>query len=83
MGRADRRPGARAGPTAPRTPSCRPARSRSSSTEIEVLGPAGELPMPVFGDQEYPEETRLKYRFLDLRRERLHNNIMKRGAIID
>src|SRR5215210_3053920 len=52
-------------------------------TEIEVLGPAGELPMPVFGEQEYPEETRLKYRFLDLRRERLHQNIMKRGAIID
>jgi aspartyl-tRNA synthetase len=52
-------------------------------TEIEVLGPAGELPMPVFGDQEYPEETRLKYRFLDLRRERLHKNIMTRGAVID
>jgi aspartyl-tRNA synthetase len=51
--------------------------------EIEVLGPAAELPMPVFGDQEYPEETRLKYRFLDLRRERLHQNIMKRGRIID
>jgi aspartyl-tRNA synthetase len=51
--------------------------------EIEVLGPAGELPMPVFGDQEYPEETRLKYRFLDLRREHLHQNIMKRGQVID
>ena len=51
--------------------------------EIEVLGPAGELPMPVFGDQEYPEEIRLKYRFLDLRREHLHRNIMKRGDIID
>ena len=51
--------------------------------EIEVLGAAGELPMPVFGDQEYPEETRLTYRFLDLRREKLHNNIMLRGAIID
>jgi aspartyl-tRNA synthetase len=51
--------------------------------EIEVLGPAGELPMPVFGDQEYPEEIRLKYRFLDLRRDRLHKNIIKRGAIID
>jgi aspartyl-tRNA synthetase len=51
--------------------------------EIEVLGPAGELPMPVFGEQEYPEETRLKYRFLDLRREHLHQNIMMRGAIID
>ena len=51
--------------------------------EIEVLGPAAELPLPVFGDQEYPEEIRLKYRFLDLRREHLHNNIMKRGEIID
>ncbi len=51
--------------------------------EIEVLGPAGELPMPVFGDQEYPEETRLKYRFLDLRREHLHRNIMTRGQVID
>ncbi len=51
--------------------------------EIEVLGAAGELPMPVFGDQEYPEETRLTYRFLDLRREKLHSNIMLRGAIID
>jgi aspartyl-tRNA synthetase len=51
--------------------------------EIEVLGPAGELPMPVFGDQEYPEETRLKYRFLDLRRERPHRNIMLRGKVID
>ena len=51
--------------------------------EIEVLGPAGELPMPVFGEQEYPEDIRLKYRFLDLRRERLHRNIMRRGAVID
>ena len=51
--------------------------------EIEVLGPAAELPMPVFGEQEYPEETRLKYRFLDLRREKLHANIMLRGKIID
>src|ERR1700681_1819088 len=52
-------------------------------TEIEVLGPAGELPLPVFGDQEYPEETRLKYRFLDLRRDKLHQNIMTRGKVID
>ncbi len=51
--------------------------------DVEVLGPADELPMPVFGDQEYPEEIRLKYRFLDLRRDRLHANIMKRGQIID
>jgi aspartyl-tRNA synthetase len=52
-------------------------------SEIEVLGAAGELPMPVFGDQEYPEDIRLAYRFLDLRRERLHRNIMMRGAVID
>ena len=51
--------------------------------DIEVLGEAGELPMPVFGDQEYPEEIRLKYRFLDLRREKLHQNIMTRGAVVD
>ena len=48
-----------------------------------MLGQAAELPMPVFGEQEYPEDTRLKYRFLDLRREHLHHNIMKRGEIID
>jgi aspartyl-tRNA synthetase len=53
------------------------------ASSIEVLGRAEELPLPVFGDQEYPEEIRLKYRFLDLRRERVHDNIMKRGAIID
>jgi aspartyl-tRNA synthetase len=52
-------------------------------SEIEVLSAAGELPLPVFGEQEYPEEIRLKYRFLDLRRDRLHANIMKRGRIIE
>ena len=51
--------------------------------EIEVLGPAAELPMPVFGDQDYPEDIRLKYRFLDLRRDKLHQNIMLRGRVID
>jgi aspartyl-tRNA synthetase len=52
-------------------------------SDIEVLGPAAELPLPVFGEQEYPEDIRLKYRFLDLRREKLHQNIMTRGAIVD
>src|SRR5215210_2011746 len=52
-------------------------------TDLEVLGPAAELPMPVFGELDYPEETRLTYRFLDLRRERLHRNIMTRVAVID
>src|SRR5262245_12549738 len=49
---------------------------------LEVLSEAKELPLPVFGEPDYPEETRLKYRFLDLRRESLHANIMKRQAII-
>jgi aspartyl-tRNA synthetase len=52
-------------------------------TGIEVLGPAAELPLPVFGEQEYPEDIRLKYRFLDLRREKLHQNIMTRGQVVD
>jgi len=49
---------------------------------IEVLSESAELPLPVFGEPDYPEETRLRYRFLDLRRESLHANIMKRQAII-
>ena len=53
------------------------------ATDIEVLSQAAELPLPVFGDTEYPEDIRLKYRFLDLRRDRIHANIMKRGQIID
>jgi aspartyl-tRNA synthetase len=53
------------------------------ATEIEVLAQAAELPLPVFGDTEYPEDIRLRYRFLDLRRERIHKNIMKRGQIIN
>ena len=52
-------------------------------TAIEILGPAAELPLPVFGDQPYPEDVRLRYRFLDLRREKLHANIMLRGQVID
>ena len=49
---------------------------------VEVLGPAEELPLPVFGEQDYPEETRLTYRFLDLRREGLHNNMMLRSNVV-
>ena len=49
---------------------------------MPVLSAADELPLPVFGEQESPEDTRLRYRFLDLRRERLHRNIMLRTAVI-
>jgi aspartyl-tRNA synthetase len=49
---------------------------------VTVQSAAQELPMPVFGDAEYPEDIRLKYRFLDLRRERLHNNIVLRSNVI-
>jgi hypothetical protein len=50
--------------------------------ELEVLSEAIELPLPVFGEPDYPEDIRLKYRFLDLRRETLHANIVKRTKII-
>ncbi len=50
--------------------------------DIEVLGAADELPLMVFGDQEYPEETRLKYRFLDLRREKLQRNMTLRSDVV-
>ncbi len=50
--------------------------------EMEVLSAAKELPLPVFGEPEYPEDVRLKYRFLDLRRETLHRNIMRRTQVI-
>ncbi|MBB4251285.1 aspartate--tRNA ligase [Rhizobium sp. BK008] len=50
--------------------------------EIEVLSAAKELPLPVFGEPDYPEDVRLKYRFLDLRRETLHRNIVKRTQVI-
>ncbi|GHA11683.1 aspartate--tRNA(Asp/Asn) ligase [Devosia pacifica] len=50
--------------------------------EIEVLSSAKELPLPVFGEPDYPEEVRLRYRFLDLRRETLHANIAKRSRIV-
>lgn len=50
--------------------------------DLEVLGAAEELPLPVFGEPDYPEDTRLKYRFLDLRRERLHKSIVLRSKVI-
>ena len=50
--------------------------------ELKVLGQSEELPLPVFGEQEYPEETRLKYRFLDLRREKLQKNMILRSDIV-
>jgi aspartyl-tRNA synthetase len=49
---------------------------------VEVLGAADELPLPVFGEPDYPEETRLAYRFLDLRRETLHRNMMLRSNVV-
>ena len=49
---------------------------------MEVLGTCGELPMPVFSDQEYSEDIRLKYRFLDLRRKKIHQNIILRSKVI-
>jgi aspartyl-tRNA synthetase len=53
-----------------------------SIESIEVLSEAKELPMPVFGEQDYPEDIRLKYRFLDLRRNKMHKNIVLRSRII-
>jgi len=51
-------------------------------SSFEILSEAIDLPMPVFGEQEYPEETRLKYRFLDLRRKKMHENIVLRSKVI-
>ena len=61
--------------------------NRSKEIEIvidkyEVLGTCKELPMPIFSDQEYAEEIRLKYRFLDLRRKKIHENIILRSKVI-
>jgi aspartyl-tRNA synthetase len=50
--------------------------------EIEILSQSDELPLPIFGEPDYPEDIRLKYRFLDLRRETLHKNIVLRSNII-
>tara|TARA_Y100001001_G_scaffold48394_1_gene44379 strand:+ start:196 stop:1971 length:1776 start_codon:yes stop_codon:yes gene_type:complete len=50
--------------------------------DIEVLGSAAELPLQVFGEQEYPEETRLRYRYLDLRREKMQKNMALRSDVV-
>lgn len=50
--------------------------------QVDVLGAADDLPLPVFGEPDYPEETRLSYRFLDLRREGLHSNMMLRANVV-
>jgi len=50
--------------------------------DLEVLGDAAELPLQVFGDQEYPEETRLRYRYLDLRREKMQKNMILRSDVV-
>jgi len=51
-------------------------------SSFEILSEAKDLPMPVFGEQDYPEETRLKYRFIDLRRQEMHENIILRSKVI-
>ena len=53
-----------------------------SIQSVEILSNAEDLPMPVFGEQDYPEEIRLKYRFLDLRRDEMHRNIVLRSKVI-
>ena len=51
--------------------------------QIQILSVSDDLPLPIFGDLDYPEETRLKYRFLDLRREKLHQNMILRSKVIN
>ena len=51
-------------------------------SNFEILSAAKELPLPVFGEQDYPEEIRLKYRFIDLRRKEMHENIKLRSEVI-
>ena len=53
-----------------------------SVDSVEILSSAKELPIPVFGEQDYPEDIRLKYRFLDLRRDEMHRNIILRSKVI-
>ena len=70
-----------------RTPGTENTELKTGKIEIaienaEILSSAKELPIPVFGEQDYPEDMRLKYRFLDLRREEMHKNIILRSKVI-
>ncbi len=78
--RADGRVEARTGDTV--NPNMPTGEIELRISALDILSEADELPLPVFGEPDYPEDTRLKYRFLDLRRETIHRNIMKRSAII-
>ena len=68
---------------APKTTTCRPARSRSMSRELEVLGRPPNCRCRFSAIRTIPRRRGCKYRFLDLRREKLHNNIMLRGQVVD
>jgi len=75
------------GPVVARSPETVNADLPTGGVEVQIkhftlISAADELPLPVFGDQEYPEDIRLRYRFLDLRRERLHKNILLRAQVI-
>ena len=78
------RQGDRRGPGAPgratRTPSCRPARSRSSRPTLEVLSEADPLPFPIEGTADVNEEVRIKYRYLDIRREEMSRALRVRST---
>ncbi|MGB0083865.1 MAG: aspartate--tRNA ligase [Rhodomicrobiaceae bacterium] len=78
--RADGRVEARTGDTV--NPNMPTGEIELRISTLDILSEADELPLPVFGEPDYPEDTRLKYRFLDLRRETIHRNIMKRSAIV-
>ena len=68
--------------TGTENPELKTGKIEISINSVEVLSDAKELPMPVFGEQDYPEDIRLKYRFLDLRREEMHKNIILRSKVI-
>ena len=65
-----------------KNPDLKTGKIEISIQSVEILSNAIDLPMPVFGEQDYPEEIRLKYRFLDLRRDEMHKNIILRSNVI-